>query len=163
MSCTPEQYIDEYGEPPPGLEGYAHHNPVHTLMKHVKSHDPQSIISSYQNPNQPTKEGFGPCFNNDECGSGQCVNKQAHLGGLGVCTVPSISGYQNPNQHHNGHHDGQGLEGYIMNPFKGYRSMIGNNYTKAKGSKCSKHHECKSNQCNSYWDSYNERGYKICE
>ena len=25
MSCTPEQYIDEYGVPPPGLEGYGHH------------------------------------------------------------------------------------------------------------------------------------------
>ena len=95
MSCTPEQYIDEYGEPPPGLEGYAHHNGHH-----------KGIKSGYQNPNQPTKEGFGPCFNNDECGSGQCVNKQAHLGGLGVCTVPSISGYQNPNKHHDGHHDG---------------------------------------------------------
>ena len=117
-----QEYIQEYGVPPPGLEGYGHHNPVHALKKHVR----------------------------------------------GMSSQESISGYQNPNQHHNGHHDGQGLEGYnsymnFQKLLKSMRQWRGNKYTKAKGEKCSKNHECRSNQCNFWWDTYNGRGYKICE
>ena len=114
MSCTPEQYIDEYGEPPPGLEGYAHHNghhkgiksgyrnPVHALMKNVKSYDPQSIISGYRHTNQDHykhhnghhdghhdghhKENYAkPCFSDKECHGGSCQNKSWMTAGAGFC------------------------------------------------------------------------------
>ena len=72
MSCTPEQYIDEYGVPPPGLEGYGHHNghhngqglegyghPHYAVMRNLPSSSSQRMLpeqsistirSDYQNP-----------------------------------------------------------------------------------------------------------------
>ena len=88
-----QEYIQEYGIPPPNsiISGYRNPN---DLLRHVKSLNQRSIISGYQNPNQHHnghhdghhKENYTQaCFTDRQCHQGSCQDHQWWRAGAGIC------------------------------------------------------------------------------